>query len=132
MKIWTDEPTLGVPPVVTESRISVYPNPASGQTKVSFSTSSPETARILLYNNLGQIVRTETMRDVKAGNNSHTLNLNGLRSGIYSVRVENGNSALNAKVIIADIRSAHSGRTSPLLTFSPKSSEMSVIFFIFA
>jgi len=102
LKIWTDEPSLGLPPVITESRISVYPNPAAGQTRISFSTSSSGSARIFLYNNLGQIVRTETMRDVKAGNNSYILTLNGLRSGIYSVRVENGNAALNAKLILAD------------------------------
>ena len=100
MKIWTDEPTLGVNPVAAENRIAVYPNPASQQTRISFSTSTSGTMTVRLFNSMGQLVKTDLLPGLNAGNNSHDLDLSGLRPGIYSVSIGNSNNSVSTKLII--------------------------------
>ncbi|NOX85267.1 MAG: T9SS type A sorting domain-containing protein [Chlorobi bacterium] len=75
-----------------EKRMVVYPNPASGKINIS----SPETVRqIELINYTGQTVLVKQANDKKI-----TLNVNGLKPGIYIARVKTENDIVTRKIVL--------------------------------
>ncbi|MEP6645671.1 MAG: YCF48-related protein [Saprospiraceae bacterium] len=76
-------------------RITVYPNPASTFISINYSNgkSLPQGSKISLIDMEGKVV----MR-VISGSNS--ININGVPSGVYSVRIQTGNEILLKKVVI--------------------------------
>jgi hypothetical protein len=70
------------------SDFTVYPNPSNGNTKVTVADIS-EPTDIQLIDNSGRILRNIPM------NNSNSVNINDLQSGIYMIRITNRNSGEN-------------------------------------
>jgi hypothetical protein len=99
MKIWTDEPTVGITPVTTGGKLSVSPNPTTGETWLSFTLASAGTVKVSLFNNLGQLVRMENLKDLNPGSNSYQMDLRDLREGVYSVRLESTGMIMSSKLI---------------------------------
>jgi len=74
---WTDS-TMSVI-TYSETEVNLYPNPVNDQLNVSF-TSLYQPAQVLLYNQVGEFVRTER---VNAGTNLHQMDVNQLSKGMY-------------------------------------------------
>lgn len=73
--------------IKNSNNLSFYPNPASDYLNVHFLSEAGRAAGISLFNLVGQEVTTKAVTTV-SGANDITLNLDGLASGIYFVRLE--------------------------------------------
>jgi hypothetical protein len=88
-----DEPTTDIRVIRPDKGIelSVYPNPASG----SFTVEAPVNSQIALINIAGQVVHRQT-----AVAQVTTIDLGDMLSGLYLVRVTDGNSVRTIKLIV--------------------------------
>ena len=77
---------------LNESQINIYPNPSSGDVKVS----SANAIELNLTNELGQLVKLLSLNE----SNNFEINLSGLSAGIYFVTGANEESKVNQKIII--------------------------------
>ena len=68
----------------------LYPNPFNGMMTVHYNLPRSSTVRISLFNLLGQRVMALPERSRTAGSHTAALNLEGLASGVYVVRVDAG------------------------------------------
>ena len=109
--IWKVEPTVEEDTMATtmvpEMHInySVYPNPFSDHIMFEYEFQQAETARIEVYNSLGQLVATPVHGVQQTGKN--TIHWNGcdnaghpLKDGAYNVRLQTANSAFSIGTII--------------------------------
>ncbi len=74
-------------------QVSVYPNPA--QDKINVNLSNDEQAIATLYNIVGQQVNT---CNLEGANN--VLDLSGVASGIYMLKIQQGDKTNTVKVIV--------------------------------
>ncbi|MDI1356232.1 MAG: T9SS type A sorting domain-containing protein [bacterium] len=81
------------------SSFGVFPNPAKGNTTISFMSNKENTANIFVVNTIGQTVISKEVTLV-SGKNSVPLDLQGLPSGVYFVQVKDGEINLSKKLII--------------------------------
>lgn len=68
------------------SAVSIYPNPASDETLISYNVNSAGTIAIKLYNLSGTQVKSVDVVVEKPGRNSVKLNVNDLKSGCYILK----------------------------------------------
>jgi hypothetical protein len=66
---------------------SVYPNPANGNTNVSFNLKQAGNVAVSITNLLGQTVATVNPGKMAAGSNNVSLNLSNIKAGVYFVNV---------------------------------------------
>lgn len=69
------------------TNFGVYPNPSTDVTNVAFNVTSPSTAVIEVYNALGQRVMFNDMGSILPGAYNQTLDMSGLNSGMYFVKL---------------------------------------------
>ena len=99
-EIWTDEPPVGVPDVLTETSIRIYPNPASDQVTVTIQGKFGAHAKITLSNTLGQMVLQSWFTTQQGDINTCQLDLRGVMPGIYLVSVETKTGLETRKLIV--------------------------------
>ncbi len=80
-------------------KVSVFPNPTSDVCHLNYTLAEPQTVKVSLYNTLGELVYIETL-SAAAGNTTHTLNLNSLPQGNYSVVISFKNNSVTKKITI--------------------------------
>jgi hypothetical protein len=83
----------------TDIQLNVFPNPTTDICYLTYSLKNDEFVTINVYNTLGELVLIET-KNVNAGNVTHVLNVNELRSGNYSVQVSFKNNSITKKLTI--------------------------------
>ncbi len=81
------------------TRISVYPNPASDEVTVSYNSAKGGEYSVKLTDVYGRVVMTQK-QTASAGDNTTTLQLNGIAHGIYTASVSDGNDVYNTKVVV--------------------------------
>jgi hypothetical protein len=79
--------------------INLYPNPATDQTILSIESSIAQSAKLVLNNQLGQIVKESTVY-LNDGVNKSIINTNELRNGLYFVNLYTENGAITRKLFI--------------------------------
>ena len=60
-----------------------YPNPFNPRTRIGFTLPSRGSVKVNIFNQLGQLVRSEEEKNYSAGSNYIDLELNGLANGFY-------------------------------------------------
>jgi hypothetical protein len=100
LKVWTKEPNVGLPENPESVAFSIFPNPCKDQLGISFTLSKNADIRISLINALGQTILTSLYPSQKTGTQLLNINLPAIEPGIYSLRMEDGLSAMVKKVII--------------------------------
>jgi len=99
-----NDPTVGTGELTDPiTRLKVVPNPAAGYAVLSFHASVDRKATVEVYNNLGRKV-IEKMVRMAPGNNELNLNLAGLSSGLYIVRINSGTATSGCRLVINDLR----------------------------
>lgn len=98
--------TLVAPVALNESKLDVsnfviYPNPASSEVMIQFETKEMGDVKLELYNMMGEVVKTKSIKNTQKGNNLESLNLIDVASGIYFVKVKTANSQSVQKLVIA-------------------------------
>jgi len=76
----------------------IYPNPNNGLFTINFAANKPEKADIKVLNNLGKVVY-ETY-GVQINNNTLSINLKALDSGVYFIILTNRDNVVKEKIII--------------------------------
>ncbi|MBC8485965.1 MAG: T9SS type A sorting domain-containing protein, partial [Bacteroidetes bacterium] len=76
----------------------IYPNPNNGLFTINFAANKLEKADIKVLNNLGKVVY-ETY-DVQINNNTISINIKALDSGIYFIILTNRDNVVKEKIII--------------------------------
>ncbi len=77
------------PPASTDVLITNYPNPFTSSTTIKFTTAGGHTF-IQIIDTLGRVIRVLTDRDYNAGTYTLDFNSDGLPTGIYYARFQNG------------------------------------------
>ena len=76
----------------------VYPNPASGNARLAFKTSSDLPVEMEIIDMLGKTHKT--MKFLKGNSNSFDFSVKGLATGIYIIKIKQGNSLRSTKLIV--------------------------------
>ncbi len=71
---------------------SIAPNPTTGLAKIQFQSLQAETATVTLYSVSGQVIQTIS-HEVISGDNTIDLDLSGMETGTYFVKVTTSGSA---------------------------------------
>ncbi|MFI5135128.1 MAG: arylsulfotransferase family protein [Chitinophagales bacterium] len=91
---------LNVPQLSNEGNYFVfYPNPATGQTEMRFTSVINSSADVTMYNILGSIMMHQTIY-AHAGKNSMNLDLREFSAGTYTVELRTTNATMIKKLII--------------------------------
>jgi hypothetical protein len=77
-----------------------YPNPFNPTTTIDYIIPSDSKVEMVVYNMLGQKVRTLVNGYEKAGTNSVNFDGSNLSSGIYFFRLTSGNNTQNRKMLL--------------------------------
>jgi PKD repeat protein len=80
--------------------LNIFPNPAANSANILFSLDNTMSLRIRLLNVLGKEVYTGKLQLYPAGRHELSLPLEGLASGVYIVKIENGNHSITRKLTV--------------------------------
>jgi hypothetical protein len=83
---------VGTPENQQESAVSIYPNPVYNQLNI---TSGVEMTEIEIFNQLGQVVYSQTVKDI-----NFSLNTTGFNNGVYFVRIITVQGITTEKIIV--------------------------------
>lgn len=100
LKIWIDNPSVGIPGIHQTVTSSLSPNPSSGHVTLSYGLSKTSDVRMTILNSLGQQVFADVYSNSSPGNHSVTINLDGLTQGIYFCRLETKDGSTVKKLMI--------------------------------
>lgn len=78
----------------------LMPNPANGSTRLVMHVDRPALAQVSLINLVGQEVQSHVLNLPNAGPHDLRLDLNGVRSGVYLVRVKAGSDVAVRKLVV--------------------------------
>lgn len=90
----TDSVYTGIP----GTDIKIYPNPASDIVYIEMPHSLVEISYVMIYNSLGELVKSIDINPQYTGNTSFSINTDGLNNGIYYISV---NKSIYQKIIIS-------------------------------
>jgi len=94
--IWIDHTGLSNKVI---SGMKMYPNPATNNVNVTFSSEENANAVLSVMNLMGQTVYTENV-NIQEGYNMVTLSVNNLRSGVYMVNIKTDKGTSTQKLIV--------------------------------
>ena len=84
--------------VSTMQALDVSPNPAKGLIQVRWVNSSAGIYQLQLYNPQGTLLKSDVL-NLSAGENQHHIELNNLPPGLYVIRITDGYTLLNKKIL---------------------------------
>lgn len=100
--LWKTASVTGITEVSPSiSNISVYPSPAKNAAALSLELVQNENISISVVNTVGQVVYTETLNNLSAGNHVVNFNAENWASGIYNINISTTNGTTNRKLVIA-------------------------------
>ncbi len=81
------------------ANVSLFPNPAKNAAVLSVELSNKGAVEVEIFNIVGQSVKTITA-EANVGNNTIALDLNGITTGVYLVKIKSGNLSSTKKLIV--------------------------------
>lgn len=91
--------SVSVDDVTLDNIVSVYPNPASSEVRISFTGVVKNDVKIEMFNIVGSVVAT---MDVATNdlNDGVTINVSDLPEGIYLVKLTSGNQVTTKRIVV--------------------------------
>ena len=86
-----------LPNVPKNADIRIYPNPTNGQLTIELNNNFAPNTQLLIYDICGKLVLSETLSSAQ---NTHTLTLGHLSSGVYMLHLRNNGLNLVQKVVV--------------------------------
>lgn len=83
---FTTGQNVGIAENLINQTINLFPNPANDVVNIHFNTESFVNSTISIYNSIGALVKTETTI-FNSGNNTISLDVQNLKSGLYFVEI---------------------------------------------
>ncbi|WP_139957486.1 T9SS type A sorting domain-containing protein [Flavicella sediminum] len=87
---------------VDQNTLDVYPNPFSDKLNIRIKLEENTDLVMKLFNNINQLVKQESLVDLKKGTQTITLNGNGLASGVYYLVLKIKDQVLVEKIILTN------------------------------
>jgi hypothetical protein len=94
-----DDPQ-GVKVEKQQQKLTIFPNPAKDNAKLSYTLSTEANVTISIYNTIGQCVYTSDLGHKSSGKNETTVNLGAFKSGLYFVHLQAGQENRTEKLTI--------------------------------
>jgi len=92
--------TDGIEDNLSNSNISIYPNPSTnGKVNISIPASDNQQIALSIVNMVGQEIFTDLLQ-LKSGNNLYTVNLHDYNNGIYFIRLQGNGNVISRKIIL--------------------------------
>lgn len=85
---------------VASANFSIYPNPAQDRLTVSFENTKTSPVEINIYDLQGKLVKSVDLGVRPEGKHDAMMNIGGLRSGTYILRLTMGNQLTSSKFIV--------------------------------
>ncbi|MFY0602378.1 MAG: S8 family serine peptidase [Flavobacteriaceae bacterium] len=82
--------------------LSIYPNPASTEINVRINATTNEDVRIQLFDLQGRLIKAAKFTAVSGGGFSDTLDVRGVSSGVYLIKIKQGIKQGTRKLIITN------------------------------
>jgi hypothetical protein len=101
IKVWIDNPTVGMGETDQPFACSLSPNPCRDQVTLTYEIKDHTGVRMTLLNSVGQQVHAASYPDEPSGSHSAVINLGGLPNGIYFCRLETENTSMVKKLIVS-------------------------------
>ncbi|MDP1800669.1 MAG: T9SS type A sorting domain-containing protein [Bacteroidota bacterium] len=94
-------PTIGLSQASQSSlgNIEIYPNPASGEAVLAINLEDNSSVEVTVLNTIGQVVKTNKAQG-QVGENTISIDLSGLSTGIYMVNIKVGNASSTKKLVV--------------------------------
>ncbi len=80
------------------NNLSVYPNPTNGNVTVSFQSNATDNVSLALYDVQGRLIRSNVAASV-VGNFEYTMNLSDFPTGVYLLKISQGDLTYNKKIV---------------------------------
>jgi len=77
------------------SDLSLYPNPTQGQFNISYNDTISGKINVQIFSLSGKLIKQTVLE-----NENNSVNLNGILSGIYLVKVSSNESQVTKKLIV--------------------------------
>ena len=87
-------------PAVAAKQLSMYPNPVSDAAKVSFELSQNATVSYQIFDMAGRMVMNRTLGSFAEGNHEINVNMDGLSTGTYLLRLNAGEKSSSVKFMV--------------------------------
>ena len=102
-RMWAQQPIhvtdiTGIEDLASVNSFKITPNPSEGQFKLSLELSEAQQVNIVLYNSIGQMMFTETLRQVKVLDKE--LNFSNLPVGVYFLSLITETGSLETKHLV--------------------------------
>ncbi|MES2512824.1 MAG: Omp28-related outer membrane protein [Bacteroidota bacterium] len=102
LKLWRTASVTGLTQLSSSvANVSVYPSPAKNAASLSLDLVQNENISISVVNAVGQIVYTESLNNLQAGNHVVNFNTENWASGIYNINISTNDGTTNRKLVIA-------------------------------
>jgi hypothetical protein len=92
-------PTTGLKGVEHKTKFSVFPNPASGHTAISYRSSAAGTIHVQLIDSKGRIIK-DTHSKTRIGDNNISIDLSDVARGVYFIKVNDEAGTTEKKLIV--------------------------------
>ena len=99
LEIYSKDLGTGVSPIAENSKMSLYPNPASSSLSIELELKHTEDISIDVINNLGQKVLTSQFK-LSSGKNIRTLDIQKLENGIYYLVINQSDKRMERKFTV--------------------------------
>lgn len=90
---------LGIEEMIGLTDMQLFPNPASTDFTISYTSMVNSTMSIQLVDQTGRIVLGQQLNSV-TGSNTHRLNVSDLTAGVYQLQLMRGNQISTSKIVI--------------------------------
>lgn len=84
----------------TEFNVELFPNPSSEFTNLNVTTKNASSAKVLVYNTIGQLVSEKTVT-LNEGFNNITIDTKTLSNGVYNVVLSSSNGNIAKKLTVS-------------------------------
>ncbi len=91
---------VGINSIENVANVKVYPNPAADITNVSCNLANSENVNIDIFNIIGEKVYSEKIGNLNKGEQNFSINTSNLKTGIYTYRIQIGDSVVSGKLSI--------------------------------
>lgn len=96
---WSDTTTTNGVKTSTLNKANVYPNPASSEVAITFSTNQQANVSVAIINTLGQIVKVQELGNVTNG--KAIFNISDLANGVYFYTITANGERNTGRLVIA-------------------------------
>ena len=89
------DPLVGIKPFRAGTNVMIGPNPTNGEFSIFYIPKNSSNVYYTIYDEAGRVVKSAMMNNLKT-----TINLSDYPKGVYFVKINDGSSELNKKLIL--------------------------------